>query len=206
VSTQALHATHEPGLTGRLGMWVFLASELMFFGGVFAAYGYGRWQWPRGFAEAGHHTHVAIGTVNTALLLTSSGLIAFAAACAKHEPARRWTGRLLWLVAGIGLAFLALKGVEYRREWNEHLVPGADFSLDVPGAQLFYMWYFFATGLHAVHLSVGIAVVAAMAWGAKRRRSWADGDGVEGTALYWHFVDIVWIFLYPLIYLLGRHA
>jgi cytochrome c oxidase subunit III len=206
VSTQALALPQADGSTSRLGMWVFLASEVMFFGGVFVAYLYGRSHWPAGFAEAGRHAHVAIGTVNTALLLTSSAIVAFAAACAEHAPARRWTARLLWLTAGLGAAFLALKGVEYAKEWHEHLVPGAGFALATPGAQLFYMLYFFATGLHAVHLAIGMGIVGAMAWGSRRRRGWADADGVEASALYWHFVDIVWIFLYPLIYLMGRHA
>ncbi|HET8749073.1 MAG TPA: cytochrome c oxidase subunit 3 [Ramlibacter sp.] len=205
MNTRAL-ALHDEGFTARLGMWVFLASEVMFFGGIFVTYAYGRSHWPQGFAEAGRHTHVVIGTVNTALLLTSSAVVAFASACAQHARMRRWTGRLLWLTAAFGAAFLALKGVEYAKEWQEGLVPGAGFVLATPGAQLFSMLYFFATGLHALHLAIGIALVGAMAWGAGRRRAWADAEAVEMGALYWHFVDIVWIFLYPLIYLLGRHA
>jgi cytochrome c oxidase subunit III len=206
MNTQALALRAGDGFTSRLGMWVFLASEVMFFGGVFAAYAYGRTHWPDGFAEAGRHTHVAIGTINTALLLTSSAIVALAAACAKHRPARRWTARLLWITAALGAAFLALKGVEYAQEWREHFVPGPGFALTVPGAQLFYMLYFFATGLHALHLFIGIALVTGMAWGSAHHKHWADDDGVEAGALYWHFVDIVWIFLYPLIYLVGRHA
>ena len=206
MSAQALAVREAEGFSGRLGMWIFLASELMFFGGVFFAYAYGRSHWPEGFAEAGRHTHVGIGTFNTALLLTSSAIVAFAAACAKHGAPHRWTARLLWATAALGAAFLALKGVEYAKEWHEHLVPGAGFALAAPGAQLFYMLYFFATGLHALHLAIGMGLVAAMAWGSGRGRAWADAHTVEAGALYWHFVDIVWIFLYPLIYLMGRHA
>lgn len=191
------------GATARLGMWVFLASEVLFFGGVFAAYGYARWHWPAGFAEAGRHTHVAIGTVNTALLLTSSAAVALAVACSRHEPARRWTARLLWATVALGAVFMALKVLEWLLEAREHLVPGSAFALHEAGAELFFMLYFFATGLHAVHLLAGLGVIAMLARRAMRQ---VDGAAIEAGALYWHFVDIVWIFLYPLIYLPGRAA
>src|SRR3569832_439628 len=138
--------THDhDALTAQLGMWVFLASEVLFFGGLFAAYTYGRGHWPDGFAAASHETHVVLGTVNTALLLTSSALVA------------------------LGLAFMASKGIEYRKEWLEHLVPGADFRLHgTPGAELFFVLYFLVTGLHAVHLTIGIVVHGVFAWGSPR--------------------------------------
>ena len=196
-----------PAEVGRLGMWVFLASEVLFFGGLFMAYLYGRTHWPQGFAQAGRHTHVFIGTINTAILLTSSAVIAVAVACAQHEPMRRWAGRLLWITAVLGLAFLALKGLEYREEWNEHLFPGRNFALaDAPGATIFFWLYFVMTGLHAVHLLIGLGLVSTFAWGASRLRPWAQPDRIDVVALYWHFVDIVWIFLYPLVYLVLRHS
>ena len=192
-------------LAAPFGMWVFLASEVLFFGGLLLAYGYGRSHWPAGFAAASRETQVVIGTVNTALLLTSSALVAFAVACGESREARRLVARCLWGACALGVAFMALKGVEYAREFHDHLVPGASFRLqDEPGAQLFYVFYFLATGLHAVHLAVGIAVLAAFAWGSGRVARWVVPRRVEAAGLYWHFVDVVWIVLYPLLYLGGR--
>jgi cytochrome c oxidase subunit III len=191
--------------TAKLGMWVFLASEVLFFGGLFMAYTYGRSHWPDGFAAAGHETHVVLGTLNTALLLTSSALVALAVKCDEQGARRSWIPWLLASAAALGIAFLAVKGIEYRKEWLEQLVPGENFRLrDVPGAQLFFVLYFLTTGLHAVHLTVGIVLLAAFAWGRRRARPWALARHVEVAGLYWHFVDIVWIFLYPLLYLAGR--
>ena len=189
-----------------LGMWVFLGSELLFFGALLAAYLAGRLHWPAGYAAASRHTHVVLGTVNTAVLLTSSALIALAVACAQHIEHRRWTARLLAAVGALGCAFLAIKGYEYVLEWREGLFPGPAFAIPEPGAQLFFMLYFFMTGLHAVHLVCGIAAVAVFARATARRRAWVDADRLDALALYWHFVDVVWIFLYPFLYLVERHA
>jgi cytochrome c oxidase subunit III len=195
----------------RLGMWVFLASEVLFFGGLFFAYAHGRLQWPEGFAAAGRHTDVVLGTVNTAVLLTSSFLVALAVEAAAHGR-RTWVPWLLWGTAALGLAFLAVKGVEYRAEFREYLFPGPAFwqdqgGLPPPGAEVFFMLYFTATGLHAVHMAVGIGAVALFAWHAREPGSdWLRSSRMETVALYWHFVDLVWIFLYPLLYLMGRHA
>ncbi|NML43970.1 cytochrome c oxidase subunit 3 family protein [Ramlibacter sp. G-1-2-2] len=187
----------EQGEAPRLGMWVFLASEFLFFGGLLLAYVYARSHWPEGFAQAGSHTHVVLGTLNTALLLTSSAVIAVAVACA--EDYRRWSRRLLWVTFVLGLAFLAVKGLEYWKEWGEHLVPGPDFALHAPGAELFFLLYFLLTGVHTVHMLAGLVVVGTLAGRGAR-----EATHVEVGALYWHFVDIVWIFLYPLLYLVGR--
>lgn len=190
----------------RLGMWIFIGTELLFFGGLFVAYLYGRTHWPQGFAAAGRHTDVVLGTLNTAVLLTSSAVIALAVVCSEHESQRRRVSRLLWLTAALGFVFLVIKGIEYRKEWHESLFPGAGFALaDVRGAQLFFWLYFFMTGLHAVHLVIGMAGVGAFAWGSARSRPWADATGIDVMALYWHFVDVIWIFLYPLLYLVERH-
>ena len=192
---------------GQLGMWIFLGTELLFFGGLLVAYLFGRVHWPQGFGAASRHTDVVLGTINTGVLLTSSAVVAFGLACTEHLAHRRWTGRLLWLTAALGMVFLAIKGIEYRKEWHEHLFPGRAFALaDVGGAELFFWLYFVMTGLHALHLVIGISGVAALAWGAGRGRPWAAARHVEAMALYWHFVDVVWIFLYPLIYLVERHS
>jgi cytochrome c oxidase subunit III len=195
-----------PRETGRLGMWIFIGSELMFFGGLFLAYLYGRTHWPQGFAAAGRHTDVVLGTLNTGLLLTSSAVVALAVACAEHRFYRRFVARLLWLTAALGIAFLVVKGIEYRHEWQESLFPGPGFPVRLPGAQLFFLLYFLTTGLHAVHLVIGIAGVGALAWGSARRHTWAAPRHIDAMALYWHFVDVVWIFLYPLLYLVERHS
>jgi len=198
----AAHITEpsdEPDI-GKLGMWVFLASEVLFFGGLFVAYLYGRTHWPQGFAAASRHTDVVLGTANTAILLTSSAVVALAVACAQDEHQRRRTSRLLALTAALGLAFIAIKGVEWHAEWRDGLVPGPAFALAVPGAQQFFALYFVMTGLHAVHMIVGVATLGILARGRPR------ASRVEVAALYWHFVDLVWIFLYPLLYLVERHG
>lgn len=201
-----IHREPEQG-TGAFGMWVFLASEVLFFGGLFVAYLYGRTHWPEGWAAASRRTDVVLGTVNTAVLLTSSALVALAVACDEHPRRRRRVGLLLGATAALGLAFLAIKGVEWHADWKERLVPGASFALaGVPGAQEFFALYFVMTGLHAVHMMVGVGALAAFAWGRARRRAWAAAPHVEVAALYWHFVDVVWIFLYPLLYLVSRHG
>jgi cytochrome c oxidase subunit 3 len=190
----------------RLGIWLFLATELLFFGPLFTGYLYGRWHFYEAFSEASRHTHVVIGTVNTAVLLTSSFTMALAAESRKASA--RLAMRLLAATAVLGLLFLALKGFEYYREWQEHVVPGLNFVFAEPHqreAELFYYLYFAMTGVHAVHLTVGITIVVVMAvLIARGHEQAANAERLEITALYWHFVDIVWIFLYPLLYLVGR--
>jgi cytochrome c oxidase subunit III len=201
-----IHREPEAG-TGALGMWVFLASEVLFFGGLFVAYLYGRTHWPDGWAAASRRTDVVLGTLNTALLLTSSAVVALAVACDEHPRRRRLVAGLLAATAALGLVFLAVKGVEWHADWRERLVPGPGFALDgVPGAPAFFALYFVMTGLHAVHMAVGVGVLAAFALARRRGRAWASASRIEVAALYWHFVDLVWIFLYPLLYLVSRHG
>jgi len=200
-----LDEKREPG-TGKLGMWVFLASELLFFGGLFVAYLYGRTHFPAGWAEGSRHTDVVLGSLNTAVLLTSSACVALAVACEEDERQRRWTACLLSLTAALGVVFLVLKGIEWHGEWRERLVPGPDFALRVAGAQQFFALYFLMTGLHGVHMICGVGALGILARGRSRGRAWAGARALEVAALYWHFVDIVWIFLYPLLYLVDRHG
>ena len=192
--------------TARLGMWVFLASEMLFFGGLIAAYAAARWHASAGFAAASAQTDVALGTLNTALLLTSSFVIALAVESSGADR-RRGTARWLGLAAALGVAFLAIKGFEWRREWAEGLFPGPGFTVHgrvVPGAEVFFAWYFVATALHALHLLIGVAGCAGFAVALRRSQPAADlAPRIHGLALYWHFVDVVWIVLYPLIYLVA---
>jgi len=208
-----VHAQAEGRARADLGMWVFIASEMVFFGPLLLAYGYGRSQWPEGFALAGRHTDALLGTVNTALLLTSSLCAALAAAA--HEAGdRRWAARLLAATAALGVVFLAIKGLEYRSDWHQGLFPGPAFRLapalpgaaPPKGAQLFFALYFFATGLHAMHVTIGVALMAALALGQHRASRWASGNTVMAAGLYWHFVDVMWVLLYPLLYLVNRHS
>jgi cytochrome c oxidase subunit III len=192
-----------------LGMWVFLVTEVMFFGGLFCAYAVYRGLYPDAFARASHHLDVQLGAINTAVLIGSS----FTMVLAVHAASLRRRGAIkLWLCATIvlGAAFLGVKAFEYRDKWEHHLVPGPHFRFE--GAeggneQLFYALYFAMTGLHALHMVIGMVALAWLAVLARRGRFDLPGrSGVEIAGLYWHFVDLVWIFLFPLLYLIGRHA
>ena len=189
-----------------LGMWIFLATEVMFFGALFFAYSIARYQLPDAFAAASRHTNILLGTTNTAVLLTSSLFMALAVKCAE-EDLRRATVALLAITGLLGLAFMGIKLTEYAQDYRDHLVPMLNFAFDpryARGALVFFGLYFLTTGLHLVHLSVGIALVAAFAWRVARRRPNVLADQVDLVGLYWHFVDIVWIFLYPCLYLVSR--
>src|SRR5438552_7406568 len=190
-----------------LGMWVFLTTETLFFGVLFAGYVIMRWRFPQALAAAGRHTDLVLGSANTAILLTSSLFMALAVTAAGVRR-RRATLAFLSLTAALGIAFLVIKGFEYRAEYVEHLVPALDFRFEaryLRGAEIFFWLYFVMTGVHALHLGAGIAVVGVMATRLAR-----SGFGrqtplsIEMAGLYWHFVDIVWIFVYPCLYLIAR--
>jgi cytochrome c oxidase subunit III len=192
-----------------LGMWVFLITEIMFFGGMFTAYAVYRLLFPAAFGHASAHLDVVLGTTNTAVLIASSLTMALAVHAA--QTGRR--GRLLaTLVATmvLGAVFLAIKLTEYAHKWHEHLVPGPLFrypGADAPHAQLFFSLYFALTGFHALHMVIGLGLLLWLVLAARRGRyGVAYNTPVENVGLYWHFVDIVWIFLFPLLYLIGRHA
>jgi cytochrome c oxidase subunit 3 len=193
--------------TMTLGMWVFLATELMFFGVLFLAYLRVRLGDPAGFGAASRHAHEWIGTANTAILLTSSFFMALGAEAAlagARRAARRW----LLATALLGAAFMALKGLEYALEWRDGLVPGLHFiHAGDRTLALFFFLYFVMTGVHAVHLAIGIGWLSILGW---RLRGASPGrpspDTIELAALYWHFVDAIWIFLYPLFYLVDLHG
>ncbi|TCS39371.1 cytochrome c oxidase subunit 3 [Paucimonas lemoignei] len=199
------HAQRERAVT--VGMWVFLASELMFFGPMFFGYVYWRFTYAEGFAAASRHTDILLGTLNTAVLLTSSATMALAVSWRRACLNKR-AARLLWLTALLGVAFLAIKGMEYAHEFREHLFPGADFRFhgpEVAAGRIFYWLYFAMTGLHALHLFIGIVLVSTFAFALHRGKDqFADTATIDIVGLYWHFVDLVWIFLYPDLYLVGR--
>src|SRR5690349_7800238 len=188
-------------------MWVFLATEILFFGGLFVAYTATRLHDPQAFATASRLTNVTLGSINTGVLLTSSLTMALAVRATKLGLRRASIG-FLCATAMLGVAFLGIKFTEYVLDWHERLAPVLNFAHEGPHAgavQSFFYLYFFMTGLHAIHMIVGIAIVAVVAIMVSRRHFSPDYfTPVELTGLYWHLVDIVWIFLYPLLYLVSR--
>jgi len=190
-----------------LGMWLFLSTEIMFFGVLFASYTICRVLYPEGFAEASRHTDMLFGTIETAVLLTSSSLVALALRSIKLDQRRAATWLLLG-TAALGVTFLVMHGFEYYNEYTEHLIPGINFDQPGPHSraiELFFCLYYFITGFHSVHVIIGVVLISTLAirvahgtFGPKNYTT------LELTALYWHLVDIVWIFVYPIIYLVGR--
>lgn len=185
------------------GMWVFLASELLFFSGMILAYGAARYFDTPGFLAGARQTNVAFGTANTAILLVSSFAIAMGAQAADARK-RRASLLLLSATVALGLAFLVVKGFEYREDIAKGLFPGPAFSIAGRGAELFFSLYWTMTGIHAVHLTVGAVLVTRLAIVAGRRELPLTSPEISATALYWHLVDVIWIVLYPLLYLAGR--
>jgi cytochrome c oxidase subunit 3 len=192
-----------------LGMWVFLVTEVLFFGVLFATYSVYRSWYPGAFTAASHELLIWPGTINTAVLITSSLTMALAVHAAQTGNRRLL---MMFLVATmvLGVAFLGIKGYEYYTSFHEHHVPGPDFQFeaeDARPAQIFFSLYFLMTGLHAVHMIIGLGIMAVMLWLAWRGTITAEYyNPIEISGLYWHFVDIVWIFLFPLLYLIGRHG
>jgi cytochrome c oxidase subunit 3 len=182
---------------------VFLTSEVLFFGALLLGYAVYRHMYPEAFRAAARETDVFYGTLNTAILLTSSLTIAIAVR-ASERALRRLTVWCLIATAGFGLAFLVVKGFEYRDDIAKGLLPGPRFALQPPAAEIFWAFYWVLTGLHAIHLTIGIGLVTTLAVFAARRSIPVDGAAFEGVALYWHLVDIVWVVLLPLLYLIGR--
>jgi len=193
--------------SSSLGMWVFLAQEVMFFGGLFLAYLVYRSSYPAAFAEATHHLDVVLGGINTVILIASSLTMALAVYCAQTGK-RNLLVLFLLATMALGLAFLGIKAVEYHHKYVDKLIPGVAFSYPGPNAQhaqLFFSLYFAMTGMHALHMVVGIGIMLTMIWLTKRRRFSPEYYfPIEMTGLYWHFVDIVWVFLFPLLYLVDR--
>jgi cytochrome c oxidase subunit III len=191
-----------------LGMWVFLVTEVMFFGGLFTSYIVYRSLHSFAFAEVSRHLDIVLGTTNTVVLIGSSFTMAIAVYWAQMGR-RRMNILFLALTILLGLAFIGIKFYEYYQKYVEHFVPGPSFNFPAPftkEAQMFFTLYFAMTGLHALHMIVGVGLLSWLIIFAVRGRFTPEYHSpVELIGLYWHFVDIIWIFLYPLLYLVGRH-
>ena len=189
----------------RFGMWVFLANELLLFAGLFALYTAYRTEYPTGFVAGVRHSELAIGTINTSLLVVSSYTAASALRTIRRGE-RRTTIAWLFATIALGAVFLALKGLEYSRHAAEGALPGAYYAyheLPTYGSQLYFTLYYFMTGLHVLHLAAAVLVLAWLTWRVSRRRTTAAYHAdLEAGVLYWHLVDCIWIFLYPMFYLL----
>ena len=188
------------------GMWVFLVTEIMFFGGVFTCYVLYRALYPNAFGSASNHLDIRLGGFNTAVLLTSSLTMVLAIYGCQIGKRNYFRGFTL-LTMFLGLVFLGVKAYEYWHKFHEGLVPGPFFTYEGPDArqaQLFFSLYFALTGIHAIHMIIGIGILAVLLANA-RKYGPVYYTPVENAGLYWHFVDIVWIFLFPLLYLILRH-
>ncbi len=193
-----------------LGMWIFLITEVMFFGGMFLAYSIYRMKFPDVFAVASTSMNVYMGATNTVVLLCSSFTMVMAVRSAALGKQRAIIGWLIFTLF-FGLAFLGVKAFEWTEKFELHHVPGmANFHLNgveqQGAAQIFFALYFCMTGLHALHMVVGVGILSYLVYQTTKGKYTAEYmTPVDISGLYWHFVDIVWIFLFPLLYLIDRH-
>jgi cytochrome c oxidase subunit 3 len=218
--SEAILAPQEPGLrhhfddsaqqleASTLGMWVFLVTEVMFFGGMFGAYIVYRNMYPEAFASTSHFMNVTIGAINTGVLIFSSFTMVLAVRSAQLRQKKALIAFLI-LTLILGCVFLSLKYVEYHEKWVDHHIPGPGFQYAdaryFHQAQILFYLYFAMTGMHAIHMMVGAGLlITLIVMAARNRFSSGWYTPVEMIGLYWHFVDIVWIFLFPLLYLIGH--
>src|SRR5208283_2764576 len=199
-----LQQQHE---AASLGMWIFLATEVMFFGGLFAGYTIYRNLYLPGFEAGSHMLNVTIGAINTAVLICSSLTMALAVRAAQMGKKNLLVAFLVLTIV-LGLAFVIIKlTLEWRHDYVEGLAPGLNFlynKFDFKSVELFFCFYFLMTGVHALHMVVGVGVLAVLLVQAVRGHYGPDRfNAVETAGLYWHFIDIIWIFLFPLLYLIG---
>lgn len=210
---QATHLRHHFATPAQqmdasmLGMWTFLITEVLFFGGMFAAYSVYRDMYYDAFASTSRFMDVTLGMTNTAVLICSSLTMVLAVRSAQINK-RRETMMFLVLTMIFGIAFLGVKAYEYHSKWAESLVPGFNFHYEqvqfAQHAQILFFLYFCMTGMHAIHMIVGLGLLTWL-WIRARKGAFTSSyfSPVEMVGLYWHFVDIVWIFLFPLLYLIG---
>lgn len=227
------HAAHVPGLAhhfvsmeqqkeaGTIGMWIFLLTEIMFFGGLFLAYTIYRAKYPEGFLYGSHLLNVPLGGTNTVVLIVSSLTMALAVYFSQKGDRKKLV-LFLALTLILGLAFLGIKYVEYSSKINDHLFPAfttyhpvtpeVDSHHGIPSdlqrpVRAFLWIYFLMTGLHALHMIIGAGILITLIVMAQKGRFTKEYNSpIEISGLYWHFVDIVWIFLFPLLYLTGFHV
>ena len=193
---------HRDDQGAKLGMWLFLVTEMVLFGGLFVAYSYMRYRYPAEFHHGGQELNVTLGVINTIVLLTSS-LTVVLSIVAIQRADRRTTMALLCATVGLGLTFLVIKGFEWAAKFQHGLYPSsAHLATLPPGEQVFFGLYFTMTGLHGLHVLVGICVLSVLArmvaTGSIRQDHYIH---LENGGLYWHLVDVIWIFLLPLFYL-----
>jgi cytochrome c oxidase subunit III len=203
--------------SASLGMWVFLAQEVMFFGGMFCTYLVYRYKYFGDFGSASQTLNIWDGTINTAVLICSSLTVVLAVRAAQLGKRKALTGWLLLTIV-LGLVFLGIKGMEYAQKFEDHHVPGPSFAyhgtipshpdqqVDPRHAEIYFSLYFAMTGMHALHMIVGVGLFSTLAFWSWRGKYSADYyTPIENAGLYWHFVDVVWIYLFPLFYLIDRH-
>ncbi len=194
--------------SATLGTWMFLVTEIMFFGAMFAAYVVYRTAYPTAFTHGSHHLDIRLGATNTAVLIASSFAMVMAVHSAQLGKRNALVGWLLTTIA-MGSTFVGIKMFEYHHKFVEGLVPGPLFTYVAPDAkqqELFLSLYFAMTGVHALHMLIGIGILIWLTVQSLRGRFSAEYyNPVECAGLYWHFVDVVWIFLFYLLYLIGRH-
>jgi len=202
-------AHHFPDLqtqehAARLGMWLFLATEILLFTVLFTAYAVYRYLFPGAFDEASKLAHVSMGATNTVVLITSSLTVALGIHYARQGDKRKTVG-LLAVTIAFGAVFMVLKGFEYHHHWVDGQLPGKFYhftGLTGPGVSMYFTIYFLMTGLHGLHVLIGMGVLAWIALRAARGEfSREYSTPVELGGLYWHLVDLIWIFLFPLLYL-----
>jgi cytochrome c oxidase subunit 3 len=194
--------------SATLGMWVFLVTEIMFFGGLFAAYAVYRATYPGAFASTSKYMDVVVGAINTAVLICSSLTMALAVRAGQLGQRKA----IVWFLIAtmfLGAVFLGVKVYEYEHKWEEHLVPGFNWHYEeaqyAQHAAILFFLYFVMTGMHALHMIVGeglLLTLVVMAYKSRFSKNWYTP--IEMVGLYWHFVDIVWIFLFPMLYLIGK--
>ncbi|MFN7132772.1 MAG: cytochrome c oxidase subunit 3 family protein [Myxococcales bacterium] len=220
MSAEAAHAHghgHNPHLAhhfgsmaqqnhaARMGMWLFLSTEILLFGGLFVAYAVYRYLYPETFRQASLHLDLTLGTVNTVVLITSSFTVVAAHYFANKNNSKM-VGIMLLLSILMAFAFLGIKSIEYSHKFHEGALPGKFYTytgLQLPGASMFFTIYFLTTGLHAFHVIIGIIVLTWLMVRAFRGDFGASySTPIDLGGMYWHLVDLIWIYLYPLLYLI----
>lgn len=217
-TVHAPHQSHAPGLqhhfttmtqqfeASKLGMWLFLVTEVLLFGGLFVGYGIMHARHPEAFVAAHHHLDWRLGAVNTIVLLLSSFTMVMGVWAAQTGQKKKLIAFLLLTVI-LAMAFMGIKYVEYSHKFHEGLLPGKYYSHQgdtVPGQFMFFSFYFMMTGLHGIHVLLGVVAILWVMFRAMRNDFSAQYYGpVDIVGLYWHLVDLIWIYLFPLMYLIS---